>query len=556
MRASALLALCGLVGCSGGDVIPPPSDAGPARTRDAGPCPANQIRNSRGNCECTNDNGCESGEICDDGLCSSGCRHHGHCADDERCERSQCVPLCPPGEICDDRCSVDGDCADEQHCLNGLCVDDCTRHSQCADDEACETSSGRCVALGGDRCRDAAQCSGRATCEDATCICDAAAAYSTVRVEDLTDNGGLRQGDSLRVTVNLVHDDHGVQMGLILRWRNLSGVNLNAAENHMLSADGGWQNLDDGSKGLPLTLTGPRPTVTFSGRVGNGDEPVWLQSKLVMLGRGPCAIEVPESTGQALLGLVGGSANPSQTCLDLLGTRVIQLATGQTEQATSAWANSGSQRSDLARAGSSDPIAGYSLRTCLRGANGPPILLSSDSAGIAPVATAGQLLIEAYRPWGVEPCERTSDCGVNEVCIRDANDALTCRERLSTGVAGIAAVPLTDRDNGNRAVPTLNPAPCLGACRVEPLGQTGHNTWGAADLDLAPFLPRTRDTDLRLSVIETGETLGWSPLFAMPWGLPDWQTYAVCACAADGTVDCTADRPAGTIAGRGVCSEQ
>jgi hypothetical protein len=281
-----------------------------------------------------------------------------------------------------------------------------------------------------------------------------------------------------------------------------------------------------------------------------------VESRLVMISQGPCGTSVPESTGQALLGLVGGSPNHTITCLDLLGTRVIQLATGQTEQATDAWDGTNSQRSDLSRAGTGDPLAGYSLRTCVRGANGPPILLTGDPAGVEPIATAGQLLLEAYRPWGVEPCERTADCGVNEVCTTDANDELTCRERLMTAVAGVAAAPLVDRDNGNSLVPELQPAPCLGACRVEPLSATGHNAWGAADIDLAPFLPRTRDTELRLSVIQTGASIGWSPMFAMPWGIPDWQTYAVCACSADGTVDCTSDRPAGTLAYRQVCSEE
>ncbi len=557
MPRFALLA-CSLlfVACGGGDGDGDSTpDAGviDRNARDAGPCPkAGFTRAEDGRCLCNNDGACDQGNVCEGGQCVVGCRHAGHCLETERCEITgnaefgQCVDACPDGN-CPDRCNNDTECEDGMHCSGGFCTPNCRSHSECAQGEAC-VSSGRCTP----GCRSAADCGGRATCDDGMCVCEPARAFTVVEVQDQTANAGLRSGDSLGITIHIPNVDRDLQTALVLKTENISSMALANAEWSGMEHNGdGFSQLRSGGHFALITFTGIDSSVSFTATAGNASAPVRVNTELYMLGQQgqECAVAVPNTRGLASLPVVGAT-NDLASCADVHGAHIVQLMTAQLEVDSSEFA--GQNRDDLSWAGQATPQVGPMLHYCVDLLGAGDLALSSDWRGEAPVAVQGQLLLEAFDMAQTENCQTAGDCtrpGV-QACIDNQ-----CRERLRIRMAGNADQPLRDREHRNAEVETTGPEACLNRCQVEPVPRN-NPAWGAGDLSLTGFLRWGQRTDLRMSVLTTGDRVANSALFLKTRELPEWWLQKTCRCDhGSGAMTCGAPSDQGIDAARRICSE-
>ena len=555
-RCLVLLSMIAFIGCgnteSGGVSY---ADAGliDRNVRDAGPCPDEGFsRAEDGRCLCNNDFACGMGSVCEGGQCLDGCRHDGHCQDTERCEVEgnnpfgACINACPNGD-CPDPCANDNDCGDGQHCAGRFCAPNCQGNGSCPQGEAC-VSSGRCV----QGCRSAEDCGGRATCEEAQCLCEPARAFTVVEVQDQTANAGLRSGDSLEITIHVPNVDRDLQAGLIVNTQNVSRVSFNDAVWEGMEHDGrGFRETRNGSHGAIITFTGIDSKVTLTATVGASQSPVRVNSELVMLGQQgqECAAAVPNSIGLANLPIVG-SANDLANCADMHGAHIVQIMTAQAPIAITEFGNI--ERDDMSWAGQDEPLVGPKLHYCIDLLGSGQLALSSDWRGEAPVSVQGQLLFEAFDMAQTEACQNAGDCtrpGVQS-CIDGQ-----CRERIEIKMAGASQRALRDREHRNAEVQTTGPEACLDRCQVEPV-PSGNPAWGAGDLNLTSFLRWGQRTDLRMSVLATGEQIANSALFLQTREMPDWWLSKTCRCDySSGAVTCGAPSDQGLDAARRICSD-
>lgn len=138
---------------------------------------------------------CEAGEVCSQGVCSSGCatglslcerscvdvqRNADHCgACGQRCPAGQvcelgtckpCVPRCERRACgADDGCGqkCHGTCADGLRCVAGACICDASSCTGCCHDDQClEGTAEDACGSGGAAC---AACTDTTTCEDGSC---------------------------------------------------------------------------------------------------------------------------------------------------------------------------------------------------------------------------------------------------------------------------------------------------------------------------------------------------------------------------------------------------
>lgn len=68
--------------------------------------------------ECENNADCNSGEICQNGICvpePPECENDSDCGNDELCQKGECIPE-PP------ECVNDNDCGDNEQCQSGGCI--------------------------------------------------------------------------------------------------------------------------------------------------------------------------------------------------------------------------------------------------------------------------------------------------------------------------------------------------------------------------------------------------------------------------------------------------
>ncbi len=556
-RCLMILSMMSLMGCGNteGDGSYD-ADAGfiDRHARDAGPCPDEGFsRAEDGRCLCNNDFACGLGSVCQDGQCLDGCRHDGHCQDTERCEFQgnnpfgACINACPNGD-CPDTCSNDGDCSEGHHCAGRFCAPNCQGHGSCEQGEAC-VSSGRCI-LG---CRSAEECGGRATCEDALCVCEPARAFTVVEVDDRTANAGLRAGDSLEITIHVPNVDRNLQAGLIVRTQNMSRVDFNDAVWTGMEHDGnGFRELRSGGHLASITFTGIDSKVTLTATVGASQSPVRVNSELVMLGQQgqECAAAVPNSIGLAHLPIVG-SGNDLANCADMHGAHIVQIMTAQAPVAISEFG--GAERSDMSWAGQDEPLVGPKLHYCIDLLGSSQLALSSDWRGEAPVSVQGQFLFEAFDMSQTEACQNAGDC--TRPGVQSCLDG-QCRERIQIKMAGASERPLRDREHRNAAIETTGPEACLDRCQVEPVPR-GNPAWGAGDLNLTSFLRWGQRTDLRMSVLATGDHIANSALFLQTRDMPDWWLSKTCRCDySSGTLACGAPSDQGLDAARRICSEQ
>ena len=521
--------------------------------RDAGPCPDEGFsRAEDGRCLCNNDLACGSGSVCEGGQCLDGCRHDGHCQDTEQCEVQGnnpfgvCVSVCPNGD-CPDSCGNDSDCPDGQHCAGRFCAPNCQSNTECAQGEAC-VASGRCI----QGCLSAEDCGGRATCEEAQCTCEPAQAFTVVEVEDQTANAGLRSGDNLSVTIHVPNVDRDLQVGLILRTQNVSRVDFANAQWQGMEHDGnGFRELRSGGHGAIVTFTGLDSSVTLSAVAGASRAPVRVDTELVMLGQQgqECAAVVPNSKGLANLPVVG-AASDLANCADMHGAYMVQVMTAQAPVAISEF--DGRARDDMSWAGQDVPLVGPMLHYCIDLLGSGDLALSSDWRGEAPVAVQGQLLFEAFDMAQTEVCQNAGDCtrpGVQS-CIDGQ-----CRERIAIRMAGASERPLRDREHRNAEVETTGPESCLDTCAVAPVPRN-NPAWGAGDLNLTGFLRWGQRTDLRMSVLATGDQVANSALFLQTRELPEWWLSKTCRCDfGSGAMTCGAPSDQGLDAARRICSE-
>ena len=119
--------------------------------------------------ECTSDNQCLLGQICDFEKCVSGCRTSSNCPSEESCVRDQCLNACSISGACGKgasctpsnhvavcscpsgfrgdpevecreippECRIDDDCGLEKICLRHKCIPGCRTHGNCPFDKAC-----------------------------------------------------------------------------------------------------------------------------------------------------------------------------------------------------------------------------------------------------------------------------------------------------------------------------------------------------------------------------------------------------------------------------------
>ncbi|MEZ4466616.1 MAG: hypothetical protein R3F43_19755 [bacterium] len=107
---------------------------------------------------CRDDAGCEGGDICTDGACVAGCRDDAGCGGGQICTAGACV----------DGCRDSAACPDGRVCVQSACVEGCLDDAGCAAGEICVDDGGPaagCVA----GCRDDAGCPD-GLCIDAVCV--------------------------------------------------------------------------------------------------------------------------------------------------------------------------------------------------------------------------------------------------------------------------------------------------------------------------------------------------------------------------------------------------
>ena len=543
-----------LIACGGGDGDISYEDAGFVdRSRDSGPCPnVSFSRAEDGRCICNNDSACDQGKVCQGGQCLDGCRHSGHCLETERCdtpaqaEFGRCVDACPDGN-CPDRCQRDSECDEGQHCQGGFCAANCTNHAECPNGQAC-VSSGRCS----EGCRSPADCGGRATCDDGLCNCEPARAFTVVEVEDQTVNAGLQSGDNLNIVIHVPNVDSALPVGLVIQTQNISRMGYAGAVYSDMSDDGrGFRELQSGGYFAIVTFSGIDSSVTFTAVAGSDAAPVRVFSRLVMPGQQGqyCAAEVTNSRGLASLP-VNGADNDLANCADMHGAHIVQMMSAQAPIAADQFGSA--ERDDLSWAGQDTPRLGPLLHHCIDLLGSGSLPLSSDWRGEAPVAVQGQLLFESFDMAQTEVCQNAGDCtrpGA-QTCIDGQ-----CRERLQIAMAGNDTRPLRDREHRNTEVGFTGPESCLDRCSIEPVPRDSA-AWAAGDLSLSGFLRWGQRTDLRMSVLITGETVSNSAVFVQTREMPDWWLSKTCRCGhTSGQLSCGAPSDQGLDAAARICSQ-
>ena len=137
--------------------------------------------------ECLEDEGCDSGEICEDYICMAGCRIDDDCDSGYVCESNECVEEIVTGggdeceddddcgdlEICEDEecveveCTDDSDCDDLEACLDNECEEvECVSDDDCSSDEEC--ASNECVLI--TECTDDSDCGDLEVCDYYECV--------------------------------------------------------------------------------------------------------------------------------------------------------------------------------------------------------------------------------------------------------------------------------------------------------------------------------------------------------------------------------------------------
>ncbi len=107
--------------------------------------------------KCENDEHCQTGEFCVNGLCQQ-CREHKDCPDGQMCNGGRC-------ESKKGFCVNSTDCADGQVCKNNRCVP-CAADSECGEGGRC--SNGRC--LGPNQCTTDTDCPENHECQNGVCV--------------------------------------------------------------------------------------------------------------------------------------------------------------------------------------------------------------------------------------------------------------------------------------------------------------------------------------------------------------------------------------------------
>ena len=132
------------------------------------------------NAGCSNDAGCELGEICEAGACVAGCRDSEGCTDGTFCSMGTCVG-----------CVADDDCSAETVCEASACVAGCRDDAGCFEGRICE--AGGCQ----DGCREDNACDAGQICEDNACEVgcreDAACGDGMICLPDATCADGCRE---------------------------------------------------------------------------------------------------------------------------------------------------------------------------------------------------------------------------------------------------------------------------------------------------------------------------------------------------------------------------
>ena len=547
-------------GCSDGGTTGGTEDAGSSQRL----CLPGEELDNRGRCRCVSDEACPSGKICEDGRCQRGCHTDDQCEANEICEGLSCIggcrsdDQCGEGMICrgDNSCArgcrTDDQCQAGQHCTAANeCRDPCQSHTDCArnefcdgvcDDDAdclgggvcqngrCDNASGRCL----EGCRTPDVCGGPATCDAGTCNCTEFSAFTVLEARDGNDQPGVTNGDVVNITLKIPHQHEGdeqVMVALVLQFYNLEGSgHENASLNEMDFASrwGRWGQ----NPAVLINLNGADASMTFTARIGAENRPGLIRAELASYDpdvEGPCRQALANTRSWAVLGADSADSLPQEACIDLIWTRSVHLLPGQARAPVTELANA--RREDL-QLGETTPNLARDVKVCIRGTNGQALPVAGDWRGESPIAVSGRLVLEGLRPWDTGACERRGDCGSDEACVSGR-----CRERFIKGVIG-GDQPLRDRDEEDELVTEVTGASCLSTCAPPPL-RSAAPAWAPGALDLNDYLPRTRDTELRMSVISAGDEAGWSDLFLLPQAAPDWLTSRSCVCTDDGGIDCT-----------------
>ncbi|OQW94987.1 MAG: hypothetical protein BWK79_03970 [Beggiatoa sp. IS2] len=120
--------------------------------------------------QCTKDNQCPRGEVCESNECVPVCKRIGCCNDAD----------CSSGQICENaecvvasRCVFDSDCGKGQECSANRCVASFDSSHQCQDNENCGTSEfcigNQCVSCSLFSCCTDSNCEGKEKCCNGSC---------------------------------------------------------------------------------------------------------------------------------------------------------------------------------------------------------------------------------------------------------------------------------------------------------------------------------------------------------------------------------------------------
>ncbi|MBW2700581.1 MAG: PPC domain-containing protein [Deltaproteobacteria bacterium] len=146
--------------------------------------------------ECTDDEGCNAGEICEEFSCITGCRVDDQCAEGEVCADQLCIAgcridsECAAGEICEDLqcitgCHDDNQCAAGEICEDLQCMEGCRNNGDCPQDEICDADHA-CVVPD---CMSLHDCTAGQICEDYLCVDYACDGTNSCPTGLVCDNG-------------------------------------------------------------------------------------------------------------------------------------------------------------------------------------------------------------------------------------------------------------------------------------------------------------------------------------------------------------------------------
>jgi hypothetical protein len=116
-------------------------DSGVETCAETYPNEAEYCDSNSGKCvECIEDSQCESGKVCDENVCETGCTPYSRCGYDEYCDFTNsypgtCMPYCGNG-VCDNRETEE------------TCSQDCAPADNCYEDPCCESGYTDPIACG------------------------------------------------------------------------------------------------------------------------------------------------------------------------------------------------------------------------------------------------------------------------------------------------------------------------------------------------------------------------------------------------------------------------